>query len=221
MITILRKQLRGLLNKIKDFIIKRMISVYIDDNYIYIIYAEKTFFKLKLIDDFKIQISYKNYNEHNICNIIKEFIKTNKISPKVIRYVLKDTNLVLKYADIPSMSKKYIEKNIFWEMENELGEDFKNYNIYYKKVKSNLSKVFRIKVFAVPKDIIEFCISISKSLNLKIDVIEPLTESRERALKFLKSNKISFISPYYMLSVEKSCIDKDNFINNVGVFIRK
>lgn len=203
--------------------LKGILSICFNSDSIDVLYAEKTIFFLNIIEAFKIKPLYDDISKTDILNIIKEFIATKKINPKEVRWVLRDEDLFKKYIVIPYMNRKYIEKNVCYEMEKELSSFFKNYNIYFKCISSfneNHCKKLNIKAFAVPKGIIDFCVDISKKLVLKIEIIEPKEESRERALKNIKRNKNCIIFKNNIFINKKCSIDIQEFLNNIGVLFR-
>ncbi|SKA81853.1 hypothetical protein SAMN05443428_104126 [Caloramator quimbayensis] len=200
-----------------------IISICFNFDSIDVMYAKKTIFFLNIVEAFKIKSLHYDITKIDISNIVKEYIAEKKINPIAIRWVLRDEDLFKKYIVIPYMNKKYIEKNVHYEIEKELCRYFKYYNIYFKIINSfyeNHSKKLNIKAFAVPKSIVDFCVDVSKDLGVKTDIIEPKEESRERTLKNIKRNKSDTIFKNNIFVKESCNIDILEFASNIGILLR-
>lgn len=197
---------------------KKIISVYIDDDYISILYCEKSI--LRLIIKYGCTIKISEYNKFEIEDIIKSFILKNKLKPQLIRYVIDSKKIITQIAVLPYMSREYIYKNIMFDMEQSLGLNVERYNIYFKTNVSN-KKVVKIKVFAVSKSEIKYYKNLSEKLNLKLDIIEGSHESLERVNKFLYSNNsiLKFLKFYYINICKEINIDK--YLYNIGILLRR
>lgn len=208
---------------------KGILSIYFDKENIKLVYAERFFITLKIIDAYQTKNEFRDLSsssfKNKILNIIQEYIKTKNINPKLSRYVISKEDLIIRETVIPMMNHEYIKKNIFLEMENYLGNNADKYFIYFKykdMYNKVINKTCSIRIFAVLKSQILLCKSISDELKLKVDIIEPSIESNERTLKYLKSNYngIVYLIKCFFIKINKQ-INIDNYINNIGVLFRR
>lgn len=199
---------------------KGIISVYLSDDFINIVYAEKNLFKLNIKYGFCINI-INQYNEEEIVKVIENIINEKRLKAKIIRYVIDNRNLITKHIVLPTMNKKYLLKNVIFEMEEYIGSNSKDYNIYLKYYRNYYNKILKIKAFAVSKTIIELCFRISEKLILKMDIIEGSNESIERANVFF--NDKCLFSRFFRFKLIEICseIDNSKYISNIGILLRR
>ncbi|QCX32713.1 hypothetical protein FDN13_02770 [Caloramator sp. E03] len=199
---------------------KGIISVYLGDNFINIVYAEKNLFKLSIKYGYCINL-LDQYNEEEIVNAIKNIINEKRLKPKIVRYVIDNRNLITKLIILPTMNKKYIIKNVLFEMEEYIGPTINDYNIYLKDYKNHYKKNLEVQTFAVSKTMIDLCFRISQKLSLKMDIIEGSNESKERAIMYL--NNTCLYLRFFRFKLIEICneIESGKYLSNIGILLRR
>lgn len=142
----------------------------------------------------------KIYEKSKISEILKQFVKRNKIKRQKIMLNISSGETILRTFDLPKMEEKELKEAVKFELEHLLPEPIDHYvldfNIleeYQREIEDGEKiSMIKVQIAALPKSIIVNYLTNFKKAGLKIDIIDIQSNSINRLFGSKKKYNNSF-----------------------------
>lgn len=162
-------------------IIKKILNLEINDDYIRLVFLRKNHKKVFIDKSIIKEINFNIKNDSNsavnikyiedVVRLVKEEVGKSKISYKNLYFNLQTKDIVIRNIEVLDTNKKRdILNMIEFEITQYIPININNYSIKYKVINATNDKL-NVQVILFPKSIIQLIKNISESLNMNPKVI--------------------------------------------------